>query len=142
MPNMSSSFRVGVGGRPVRTRAHLTQWEMMPGCLAGGGAGAAAPCVRLPALEISAVGYGPGQGSSWRISAISTKYLHSKSCFPSLLSFGSVETYFPMEGKDRPLWKHHSFAQATVKVNRKQETSKRDKEHHRLPISMDVFINV
>lgn len=33
-------------------------------------------------------------------------------------------------------------ARVTVKINPEQETRDRDKEHHTLRLSMDVFINV
>jgi hypothetical protein len=33
-------------------------------------------------------------------------------------------------------------ARVTVKINPEQETRDRDKEHHTLGLSMDVFINV
>lgn len=48
---------------------------------------------------------------------------------------------FPME-RECGLCEGARPARITVQINPKQETSKTDKEHHTLPFSMDVFINV
>lgn len=62
---------------------------------------------------------------------------------PLLLPFIWTRRNIFSHGQKRPAFvKTPRPAQVTVKVNRKQETSKGDKGHHTLPVSMDVFINV
>jgi hypothetical protein len=66
---------------------------------------------------------------------------HISANFSPDFSLGYVDTFFP--------WKESVVfvrgarpARVTVKINPEQETRDRDKEHHTLGLSMDVFINV
>lgn len=56
-------------------------------------------------------------------------------------SLGYVETFFPWK-ESVAFVRGPRPARITVKINPKQETRDRDKEHHTLGFSMDVFINV